>query len=117
MPREVLGSTRLCFSLGDSWTDSASWQIQAATLPASRLPPKTSPSGYICAVRARNAVADIDVYIDFESGVKRVGTMHRHVRRGGEATSFEYHGDWLADPARFSLEPALTLGRGAFVPD
>jgi serine/threonine-protein kinase HipA len=62
-------------------------------------------------------VADIEVYVDFESGLKRVGTVHRHVRRGGEVTSFEYHADWLADPARFSLEPALTLGRGAFVPD
>ena len=62
-------------------------------------------------------MADIDVYVDFESGLKRVGTVHRHVRRGVEATSFEYHADWLADPARFSLEPALTLGRGAFVPD
>ena len=62
-------------------------------------------------------MADIDVYVDFESGLKRVGTVHRHVRRGGEATSFEYHADWLADPARFSLEPALALGRGAFVPD
>lgn len=30
--------------------------------------------------------------------------------------SFEYHADWLEDAARFSLEPALVLGRGAFVP-
>src|SRR5450631_1730623 len=96
---------------------SASSQIRAATLPASRLPPKTSLSGCICDVHARNAMADIDVYVDFAPGLKRVGTLHRHVRRGGEATSFEYHPDWLADPARFSLEPALTLNRGAFAPD
>lgn len=61
-------------------------------------------------------MADIEVHIDFAPGLKRVGTLHRHARRGGEAISFEYHTDWLADPARFSLEPALALGRGAFAP-
>lgn len=61
-------------------------------------------------------MADIEVHIDFAPGLKRVGTLHRHARRAGEAISFEYHTDWLADPARFSLEPALVLGRGAFVP-
>lgn len=61
-------------------------------------------------------MADIEVHIDFAPGRKRVGTLHRHARRGGEAISFEYHTDWLADPARFSLEPALALGRGAFAP-
>jgi serine/threonine-protein kinase HipA len=59
---------------------------------------------------------DIDVYIDFEPGLKRVGILHRHARRGAEATSFEYHPDWLADGESFSLEPALTLNRGAFAP-
>ncbi len=59
---------------------------------------------------------DIEVHIDFAAGRKRVGTLHRHARRGGEATSFEYHPDWLADAARFSMEPALTLSRGAFAP-
>jgi serine/threonine-protein kinase HipA len=59
---------------------------------------------------------DIEVHIDFAAGSKRVGTLHRHDRRGGEALSFEYHPDWLGDPACFSLEPALTLNRGAFAP-
>jgi serine/threonine-protein kinase HipA len=59
---------------------------------------------------------DIEVHIDFAPGLKRVGTLHRHARRGGEAISFEYHPDWLGDTARFSLEPALTLNRGAFAP-
>lgn len=59
---------------------------------------------------------DIEVHIDFAPGLKRVGTLHRHARRGGEAISFEYHPDWLGDAARFSLEPALTLNRGAFAP-
>jgi serine/threonine-protein kinase HipA len=59
---------------------------------------------------------DIEVYIDFAPGLKRVGTLHRNARRGGEATSFEYHPNWLGDAARFSLEPALSLYRGAFAP-
>ena len=62
-------------------------------------------------------MADIEVHIDFAPGLKRVGTLHRRARRGEEAISFEYHATWLEDPACFSLEPALTLGRGAFVPD
>jgi serine/threonine-protein kinase HipA len=61
-------------------------------------------------------MADIEGYIDFAAGLKRVGTLRRHARRGEETTSFEYHPDWLADKARFSLEPALALNRGAFTP-
>jgi serine/threonine-protein kinase HipA len=60
--------------------------------------------------------ADIEVFIDFAPGLRRVGTLRRQARRGSEATSFEYHPDWLNEPARFSLEPALTLNRGAFAP-
>ena len=59
---------------------------------------------------------DIEVFIDFAPGLKRVGTLRRHAGRGREAMSFEYHPDWLNEPARFSLEPALTLNRGAFAP-
>jgi serine/threonine-protein kinase HipA len=61
-------------------------------------------------------MADVEVHIDFASGLRRVGTLHRQPRRGGEAVVFEYHPDWLADALRFSLEPALVLGQGAFVP-
>jgi serine/threonine-protein kinase HipA len=59
---------------------------------------------------------DIEVHIDFAPGLTRVGTLHRHARRGAESISFEYHTSWLKDPARFSLEPALSLGPGAFAP-
>ena len=61
-------------------------------------------------------MADVEVHIDFAAGLRRVGTLHRQARRGGEAVVFEYHPDWLADATRFSLEPALTLGQGAFAP-
>jgi hypothetical protein len=38
-----------------------------------------------------------------------LGTVYRHVHRGVEAVSFEYHPVWLDDAHRFSLEPALSL--------
>src|SRR5690348_6766511 len=78
--------------------------------------PKSCPSVSGCADQPRATMADIEVHIDFEAGLKRVGTLHRHARRGGEAISFEYHRAWLEDRACFSLEPSLGLGRGAFVP-
>src|SRR5215471_18729843 len=82
----------------------------------SHWPARSSPSESVRVVFPRTAMADIEVHVDFAGGVKRVGVLYRHARRGGEAVSFEYHGTWLEDPARFSLEPALSLGRGAFVP-
>ncbi len=36
--------------------------------------------------------------------------------RGAESVLFEYDGTWLADPDRFSLEPALALTSGTFAP-
>jgi serine/threonine-protein kinase HipA len=59
---------------------------------------------------------DVEVFVDFAPGLRRAGTVHRHAHRGVDTTSFEYHADWLSDPERFSLEPALALGRGAFAP-
>lgn len=59
---------------------------------------------------------DIEVFIDFAPGLKRVGTLRRYSRRGNETTTFEYHPGWLSEPARFSLEPALALNRGPFAP-
>lgn len=59
---------------------------------------------------------DVEVHVDFALGLKRVGTLYRQARRGGEASSFEYDPSWLGDAAGFSLEPALPLGRGTFAP-
>jgi len=59
---------------------------------------------------------DIEVFIDFDAGLRRVGTLRGHVRRGRATATFEYHEDWLGAPACFSLEPALTLTAGIFAP-
>ena len=42
-------------------------------------------------------MADIEVHIASTEGLRRVGTLHRQARRGGEAVAFAYHPDWLAD--------------------
>jgi len=61
-------------------------------------------------------MTDVEVHIDLQGVGKRVGVLRRTPRRGGETVVFEYHPDWLADPQRFSLEPALAVGPGPFVP-
>jgi serine/threonine-protein kinase HipA len=60
---------------------------------------------------------DIEVHIDLENRLSRVGTLRVHPRSGRTAVSFEYHRDWLALPAHFSLEPAMRAGAGVFTPD
>src|SRR6202166_3954115 len=59
---------------------------------------------------------DIEVHIDLEGRSRRVGLARSNLVRGAETVVFEYDASWLADPDRFSIEPALTLTRGAFAP-
>jgi serine/threonine-protein kinase HipA len=61
-------------------------------------------------------MSDVEVFIDLDAAPRLVGRLRRSPRRGGESVVFEYHADWLADRDRFSLEPALALGPGPFVP-
>ena len=57
---------------------------------------------------------EVLVYIDRLTGPRLVGRLWGRSRKGRESASFEYDRAWLEDPARFSLEPALTLGPGPF---
>jgi serine/threonine-protein kinase HipA len=61
-------------------------------------------------------VSDIEVHIDLEGVVRRVGLIRLNKVRGTESIAFEYAAEWLADPDCFSIEPALTLTRGPFPP-
>lgn len=54
------------------------------------------------------------VYVDLAGDAHRVGRLWARSRRNKEGATFEYDADWLQHPARFSLEPALTLGPGPF---
>lgn len=59
---------------------------------------------------------DVEVHIDVEDTTLQVGLLRRHAARGGETITFEYEPAWLAQRDAFSLEPALALTRGVFVP-
>ncbi len=58
----------------------------------------------------------IEVHIDLDGETLRIGTLYREDARDRESVAFGYHPDWLVRPARFSLEPALTVGEGVFHP-
>jgi serine/threonine-protein kinase HipA len=57
---------------------------------------------------------EILVYVDLNGAPLFVGRLWARVRKNKETVSFEYDKSWLEHPQRFSLEPALTLGPGAF---
>jgi serine/threonine-protein kinase HipA len=51
-------------------------------------------------------------YVDLEGIAHLVGRLWARSRKGKESATFEYDTAWLANPSRFALEPALTLGKG-----
>lgn len=57
---------------------------------------------------------EVLVYVDLEGVPHKVGRLWAHSQRGAESATFRYDEEWLANEARFSLEPALALGRGSF---
>jgi len=59
---------------------------------------------------------DFEVHIDLDGRTRPIGLARSNRVRGRETVIFGYDGNWLEDPDRFSLEPALALGRGAFAP-
>ena len=54
------------------------------------------------------------VYVDLEGTPHLVGRLRARLRKDKESATFEYAPQWLQHRARFSLEPALTLGAGSF---
>lgn len=54
------------------------------------------------------------VYIDLNGASHLVGRLWARARKNKESATFEYDPGWLQRAARFSLEPALTLGPGPF---
>ncbi len=57
---------------------------------------------------------EILVYVDLDGMPQLVGRLWAHVHKNKESASFEYDKTWLENPRRFSLEPALQVGPGAF---
>jgi len=54
------------------------------------------------------------VYVDLSGTPHLVGRLWARMRRDRESATFEYEKDWLDNPLKFSLEPALALGPGPF---
>ncbi|HTA73480.1 MAG TPA: type II toxin-antitoxin system HipA family toxin [Gemmatimonadaceae bacterium] len=54
------------------------------------------------------------VSVELDGVVHRVGRLWAVATREREAATFEYEPEWLHQPERFALEPALTLGPGPF---
>jgi serine/threonine-protein kinase HipA len=57
---------------------------------------------------------DTLVYVDLQGTPHLVGRLWARTRNSKDSASFEYDKSWLANPDRFSLEPALKLGPGPF---
>jgi serine/threonine-protein kinase HipA len=57
---------------------------------------------------------EILVYIDLAGTPHLAGRLWAHTRKGKQSATFEYNKIWLANPKRFSFDPLLTLGPGAF---
>jgi len=56
----------------------------------------------------------IFVYVDLSGEVNLAGRLWIHNKGGKESASFEYDKSWLMLPHRFSLDPALLIGKGSF---
>lgn len=57
---------------------------------------------------------EVFVYVDLDGVPHLAGRLWARMRKGRDSATFEYDKDWLANPVRFSLEPALQLGPGPF---
>lgn len=54
------------------------------------------------------------VHADLEGKSHLVGRLYAHNNKGKETASFEYEAEWFENPLRYSLEPALSVGKGTF---
>lgn len=61
-------------------------------------------------------MADFEVHIYLDGGTRPVGLAQCDRARGSETILFEYASEWLGDPNRFSLKPALPLTSGPYAP-
>src|SRR4029077_2003631 len=57
---------------------------------------------------------EVFIYVDLDGARHLVGRLWGRMRKDTESATFEYDNEWLENPAKFSLEPALQLGPGPF---
>ena len=56
----------------------------------------------------------VHVYVDLDEMPHLCGRLWTRARKGQESATFTYDEGWLKSQVKFSLEPALSLGSGAF---
>ena len=61
-------------------------------------------------------MSDIEIHIELDGAMHRVGTLRVHARSWGAGATFEYHQAWMDFSGRFSLEPSLVVGKGVYAP-
>ena len=52
------------------------------------------------------------VYVELDGVTSRAGTLWTRARSGRQSATFDYAAEWLENPSRFALEPALAIGPG-----
>lgn len=61
-------------------------------------------------------MSDVEIHLDWEGQTEQIGILRRHPGRGRETVTFEYLQSWIETKNAFSIEPALPVGAGTFVP-
>lgn len=54
------------------------------------------------------------VYVDLSGKAHLAGRLWVHTKNNKESATFVYDDEWLKSPQRFSLDPALQIGKGSF---
>ena len=62
-------------------------------------------------------MSNVEVHLDWEAQTTQIGILRRHPGRGRETVTFEYVQSWIETKDAFSIEPALPVGAGTFVPN
>ena len=102
----ILGLSDRIADLADIGTDSVGLQLDEERLPKRVRISKRRSSGRPWSDR------ELLVYVDLAGVAHFVGRLWARRARNRESATFEYDTGWLANPARFALEPALMLGGG-----
>ncbi len=56
----------------------------------------------------------IHVFVDLGETTHYVGQLWSHTHKREGSASFQYDTNWLKNPERFALEPALSLTEGTY---
>ncbi|MCE6949679.1 HipA N-terminal domain-containing protein, partial [Cereibacter sphaeroides] len=58
----------------------------------------------------------VDLFLDEQSGIRRIGELRAVPGRGSERVLFSYDADWLREPDRFAIDQGLPVTAGVHAP-